>query len=126
MGILPLIVERDIARQRLQQCAAFAEPGGAMIDVGAHDSRPRNETTPGPEILADSVEQVSQAKLLAISSKDSFPQRRVAADTRRPVEALGALERRAIDVAEDDTAIDVGNAVVIFAEYPVGVRHSNA
>src|SRR6266478_8953212 len=105
MGVLPLVVEQKIAGQCLEHPPILTEPGRAMIDISAHDSPSRDEATPGAEVFADPGHDVTQAESLSVASKDSFPQGRVAHGPARLVEAAGRLERCAVDISEDVTAI---------------------
>ena len=97
-----------------------------MIDVRADDSRTRDESAPSAKVIADAVEQVAQPELFAVARKDSFPQRSVERHARGSVEAFRALERSAVDIAEHDAAIDIGDAIVIVAEHAVGVSHADS
>src|SRR5207253_9289575 len=117
-----LIRARDLTGQRLQLCAAHAEPGRAVIPVRAHNSRTRDEAAPGAEVVTDPGEEVTQTELLAVARKDSFPQRPVAHYSVRFVEASYTLEGRAVDLSENNSPVDVSDAVVISAEHTIGVR----
>src|SRR3954470_145084 len=100
--------------------------GDAMIDRGAHDSRPRDEPAARAEVLVDAGKYVADAELLAVARKDSFPERRIVGDAVNAVEAARALERRAVDIAEHNPTIDVGDAIVVVAEHAVGIRDTDA
>ena len=64
--------------------------------------------------------------MLAVAREDSFPQRRVPHYCVCFIKAAGSLERRAVDLAEDNPPVDVGDAIVISAEHAIGVRDAES
>src|ERR1700680_1973167 len=97
-----------------------------MIDPRVDDSRSRDESAPRPKIFADAGHDIAQTESLAVTRKDSFPKRSVAHDSARLVEASRPLERGAVHFSEHNAAVDVRDAIVVAAEYTVGVRDAKA
>ena len=92
MGVLPLVVEQDVARQRLDLRSALAEPRSMVIDAGVHDSPTRDEAASRSKIFADAGQNIAQAEPLAVAGEYSFPERRIAHYPARLVEAARRLE----------------------------------
>jgi hypothetical protein len=126
IGILPLVVEQDVTRQRFDHRAALSEPGRAMVDAGVHDSPTRNESAPGAKVFADSREHVTQTEFLSVAREYPFPERRVPHHPTRLVKAPRRLERCTVHIAEYQPAVHVRHAIVIVAEYSIGVRDAKA
>ena len=97
-----------------------------MVDVGAHYTRSRNEPAARAEIVADTVEQIPEAKFLAVARQRRVPERGVARGSARAIEAPRALQQQVVDVAKNDPCIDVGNAIVVAAEHSIRVGDANS
>src|SRR4051812_28595137 len=125
MRVLPLIVEQEIASERLQHRPTLAEPCPTMIDAGVNDPWPRDKSAARQEILADAGEDVAEPEFLSVAGELAVPQRCVARYARRFVEASRSLKRRGVNIPEDDTTVDVGDAIVIAAEHAIGVSDAD-
>src|SRR3954469_756188 len=121
MRALPLIVEQEIASERLQHRPTLAEPCPTMIDAGVNDPWPRDKSAARQEVLADAGEDVAEAEFLPVPRELAFPESCVARQAGGLVEAPRGLKRRGVDISEDDAAVDVGYAIVIAAEHAIGV-----
>src|SRR4051812_27488466 len=123
--VLPLIVEQEVAGECLEHRSTLAEPRAPMIDSGVDDARPRDESAARKEILADAGEDIAEPEFLSVAGELAVPQRCVARSARRFVEASRSLKRRGVNIPEDDTTVDVGDAIVIAAEHAIGVSDAD-
>src|SRR5919204_5363797 len=93
----------------------------AMIDVRAHHARPRDESTTRAEVVTDAGEQVMNAELFSIAREARAPQGRGDRHARCSIEAARALQIHAVDITEHQSAVDIGNTIVVVAKNAVGV-----
>src|SRR5205807_5083293 len=124
--ILPDAVHHDVAREPLQQRPDSPIGRVARIDIRMHDPCPADESTRVAKVVRNAGKQAAQTPDAMLHRELAQPQGRGGGHASDPRAAARELEIEAVDLLENEPAVELRDAIIIAALDPVGVREAEA
>ena len=124
--ILPDAVDDDVAREALEQGPRFPIGRVARIDERMHDAGAADESARGTEVVRNAGKHAAQPPDAMANRELREPERRGRGHATGARPAGAELQVESVDVLEHQPAVYLGDAIVVAALDPVGVRHADA